>query len=245
MYYKPNMGYLLGYNEYRVDRFRNYETLNIFSDGSFIKNRRGDIGGFAAIGVCMYDIVHTKYKGWTSRDPFSINVMELLALKEAISIGFLLRDKYSTINIFSDSSYAVSSVKNYIYKWTYDPENCVYYTGGKQEASNIELIYEISINLINLMKLVPNVNLYFIKGHINTFGDINLIKDATERFKKLNNIKDKVDYNLIRYLSNYNDIADDFAKRGAKEATYNCNMHLPIQFIPQNINDYAKKNLNE
>ena len=243
MYYSPNNGYMINNELYIKSRFINTYTLNIFSDGSYTKSKKLTFGGFASIAIVEHDIIDSFYRGWNSPDnSISVNIMELIALRNAISMAFLYKNYYSNINIFTDSSYALNSIKSYIYKWTFNPNNKTYKTSCSY-ASNIELIYEISMNLINLMTMVPNLNLYFIKAHINPEADNDIIEEARQKFIKINEIQYNVEPVLIRYLSRYNNIADKCAKKGSSNTDFNSTIEIPIQFEVQDINKYANTKL--
>lgn len=246
MYYTENVGYTLAQENYdNADRIRNPETLNIFCDGSCKVSRGTSFGGFAALATVCYNVQEVFYRGWTQEESFASDLMELYALRSALSMVYRWKDIYPTINVFSDSVYAIKSVKNWIYNWHYDCGSNLYYKTTKQNETpkNISLIYEIATSFITLMGMTTNLNLYFVKGHINHMGSVKNLQKAAESFKLNNGIKGKVDLNLIRYLSYNNDLADYYAKKGSNEIDFNCNRRDAIEFIPQDINKYAQEKI--
>ena len=258
MYYRPNMGYILQESNYSVDKFRNCETLNIFSDGSYITKFRDGVGGYSAVGVVGNNITTVSYRGWSQEEPFSAILMELFGMREAISMAFMNKDIYPSINIFSDSIYTVNSIKNWIYSWRFDPKMGTYlkksnrFHNNKKDPnsripSNINLIYEIATNFLNLMTQVPNLNLFWCKGHLDSMGSIQNLSMARKKFIEQNgiNTEERFDLNFIRYMAIYNDVADSYAKKGIRDHVYNCNMVNAIEFVPQDINKIAQEKITE
>ena len=240
MHYKPKLGYILAEDSYKVDRFRNEETLNIFCDGSYygVLNHNKCVGGYAAVGVVGERVIQVCRRGWKQQDKFANDLMELHALREAISMAFMYQHQYANINIFSDSNYAVNVVKTWIYKWSFNNDNRLYLKGKKIPA-NINIVYEIAIGLIRLMSLIPNLNLMYTKGHINSMGNIQALAAAKDTFCRENGINENIDLNLIRYLSRYNDVADKQAKIAAHDVSFDYNMSDAIEFMLSDVNQVA------
>ena len=238
MHYKPNMGYILSETNYKVDRYRNYETLNIFCDGSYLGKFK--LGGYAAVGVVCEQVIQVTRRGWTQDNKFANDLMELYAFREALSMAFMYRDIYPSINIFSDSSYVINAVKTWIYKWKFDSTNHVYVKGSKCPA-NINIVYELATNVINLMMLIPNFNIMYTKGHLDSMGNIEVLIEARNTFCRENCIpNEEIDLNFIRYMSRYNEVADKQARIGAHSHKKNHNMTDAIEFQLQNINLVAQ-----
>ena len=238
MHYKPSVGCILEETNYKLDKYRNPETLNIFCDGSYLGKRQ--VGGFAAVGVVGEQIIEITRRGWSQQGKFSNDLMEIYAFKEALSMAFMYKDIYPSINIFSDSSYVIHAIKTWIYKWHFDNNNQVYIKNNKYPA-NIHYIYELATTVIQLMMCIPNFNLFYTKGHLNSMGDLPTLIEAKLTFCRENDLPDQdIDLNFIRYMSRYNDAADKQARIGANNHRFNCNMTDAIEFNLQNINKVAK-----
>jgi hypothetical protein len=164
----------------------------------------------------------------------TVPAAELRALRCSLILAKKYKDYFRTINFFSDSQLTIMTLRDYIYKWTYDPEINEYRSRrvGRPVVVNISPILECCDMLIDLQK-DKCVNLYHQKGHVsNGKGSI---EHATETFKKSNAIKGSVDYNFIRYISIYNNYIDNktrsYLQMQRKDIIQNY-YHDAISYIP-------------
>lgn len=188
---------------YLYDIYNDY-TLNIFCDGSYYKNK--NFGAYSAIGVCKDTIIDISTKASYGN---SSGYEEIKALRLGLFMANHLKD-FKYINIFSDSKYAIDCVTNYIYNWRYDNNKESFITSSGQIAKYQDIIYETAMLLISVSKKKDICNVIFQPSHVT--NKYKSILDACESFKIHNNINCKIDIDLIRYISNWNDYADKTAK---------------------------------
>ena len=186
----------------RLNQFYNDDTLNIFSDASFIpgyyndKDRTIGKGCYSCIATCKDKIIdqRTVISSFTT-----VPESELKGIRNSLSFANIYRRQYKYINIFSDSLYSINAIKNYA-------KNCYKYSS---ETANINLIMEIH-ELYTILEDDPNcmITLYHQSGHIST-NNFNMMREAAAKFMRFNNLRGHNDVNFIRYISNYNNTVDN------------------------------------
>lgn len=194
-------GYLTGM---QLSQIYNNKTLNIFSDASMIK----DYGCYSVIAVCK-DSIMDSYCHPVSNT--TVNNSEIKGLRAALTLALRWQNAFDHINIFSDSLISVMGIREYIYGWRYNPKDQLLYTSTKKPASNQFIFIECHQMLMELSKN-PNciIRIFHQNGHINnSYGE--LLK-AMNTFIKTNYIHGKVDLNLIRYISTYNNYVDNYSR---------------------------------
>ena len=142
---------------------------------------------------------------------------------------------FRTINIFSDSQIAVFGLRDYIYNWKYNPEEERYYLGNrKSEVKNQELLIEC-FYLLNELRKTNIVNIFHQCGHVDNGFDN--IKNAAEVFKRSNGVNGVVSYELVRYISVYNNYVDNKSRSFIRTLNVFENYYTdPVEF-------YSKGNL--
>lgn len=208
-----------------LDLFCNPMTLNIFTDASYFQKFK--YGGFAAIGVCQNQII-----GETSRYfPSSTGGdMELRALRLGLSMACMMSGYYPIINIFSDSSYSVESVRDYIYRWRWSTEKQSYVSRSNKIPAHMELVYECNQLFTQLMSSIPSFNLFYQGAHANPSKDSDM-KRARNKFYTGNHFHGNVDYNFIRYISFYNNYVDNLCRKTVQQCSRPKEMHDAIEII--------------
>ena len=211
-----------------LKQFVNPKILNIFCDAS-IKNRPNNTyaGCYGAVAVCEEIIIEEEYRFCSDT---TNNNSEIKAIRLAIELALKYRSSYEIINIFSDSQISVFGIRERIFKWNKFGDH-LYGTTGP--IKNQSIFIEIA-NLIICNSLY--VNIWHQMGHVN-IHIINQVKEASHVFQSSNNIREKVDYNLIRYISGYNNHVDQRSRtllRKSDMITYDIKFCDPIYFIPSN-----------
>ena len=105
----------------KVDKFSNFETLNIFTDSATNKHGRA----FGAIFVNQNDIINEDIR---KASGFTNNALELMGIRTGLSYILYYSQFYKYINIFSDSDYAVHMIKEGVYNnWQFIPNIIFFY----------------------------------------------------------------------------------------------------------------------
>ena len=216
------------------DDIYNNNILNIFCDAS-TRNRGSNVDVcYGAIAICKDDIIDQLYRVNSNS---TNNNAEIKALRAAILLAIRYKNRFSEINIFSDSQISLFGIRDRIFKWKYN-KNTERIYGYESEIKSQEVFIEI-LNMIIDHEL--KVNLYHQKGHID-INNFTSLKKAAHVFIASNNIRDKVDYNLIRYISINNARVDERTRRHLLSTDiYAKKIIEPIKFIPD-INFYDKLN---
>lgn len=179
----------------RIDLFYNNNVLNIFCDASISKTT----GCYGVAAVCMDNIIDTNYRIVSNT---TNNNSELKGLRSAISMANKYKYNFQTINIFSDSQISIFGLRDYIYKWKFNPKDGLLYGSSKNPIINQSIFIEAYYMLKELNEF--NINIYHQAGHVdNTVESLN---KAYNVFLRSNGFA--VDLNTIRYISTYNNFVD-------------------------------------
>ena len=189
-------------------------TLNIFSDASTRSTATVSAAAYGVVGVCMDSIVDSVARIHTQTDA---QAEELRGVKTALAMACKFRNVFPNINIFSDSDYSISGLRDKTTYMVFNPDIHTYYTKSGNPVKNMELIAESLYLLEDLMR-TNNINLYHIKGHMNVDGNearhARSVAIGASTFKRQNNIPNskKIDLNLIRYCGAYNGVVDSLSR---------------------------------
>lgn len=190
-------------NNFLISMIKNPDTLNIFSDASMRPRTKNILDTcYGSVAVCCDDIIDELFR--LSSDT-TVPAAEIRGIRCSLSLAFKYRYNYRIINIFSDSQLALFGLRDYIYGWKYKPDGQIYNKSAKI-VKNQELFVEC-FQLLNELRKTNIVNLYHQPGHVDN-GMQNL-KDAIQVFKRSNRITGRIDYNVIRYISLYNNYVDN------------------------------------
>lgn len=212
-------GYLSGM---QLSQIYNSRTLNIFSDASMIK----DYGCYSVIAVCKDSIIDSYCHPVSNT---TVNNSEIKGIRAALTLALRWQNAFDFINIFSDSLISVMGLKEYIYRWKYNPNDQLLYTSMNRPASNQFIFIECYQMLMELCKRQNcMVRIFHQNGHVNNgYGE--LIK-AMNTFIKTNSINGKVDLNLIRYISTYNNYVDNFSRSTLRKTDRTKSYIDPVEF---------------
>lgn len=212
-----------------LSQIYNKDTLNIFSDASMINGTKPKLGTgcYGAVAVCRDQIIDSFYR-ISSRS--TNNSCEIKGLRAAILLANKWKDQFCYINIFSDSQISVFGLKDYIYKWKYNPKDGKLYNSNGSVVSNQSTFIECHQLLMYLYQY-PNMRLrlFHQNGHVN--NGYYTIKEAGVHFMKANNIAGVLDLNLIRYISTYNNYVDQTTRSLLRRANLKDEKLDPILFM--------------
>lgn len=193
------------HRDIRLSQFYNDDTLNIFSDASFIggfydnkKSGKGK-GCYCCIAVCKDNIIDEQI---AISSHSTVPESELKGIRRALSFANQYKSQYKFINIFSDSLYSVNAINHYA-------RECYRYSA---DTANINLILE-TYHIYRELLDYPNcmVTIFHQSGHIAT-SSLNSVKEAGAKFMRFNNFRGQNDLNFIRYISTYNDKVDNLSR---------------------------------
>lgn len=190
---------------FMVDMLKNPDTINIFSDASMrVRSKQNNTldSCYGAVAVNKDNIIDELFR--VSSDT-TVPAAEIRGLRCALRLAMKYRYNYKVINIFSDSQIALFGLRDYIYGWKYNKGNlCTKYSA--KAVKNQELYIEC-FQILNELRTTNIVNLYHQPGHVD--NGLEALKEAIKVFKTSNNIRGRVDYNTIRYISLYNNYVDN------------------------------------
>ena len=212
----------------QLSQIYNNRTLNIFSDASMIK----DYGCYSVIAVCKDSIIDSYCHPVSNT---TVNNSEIKGIRAALTLALRWQNAFDFINIFSDSLISVMGLREYIYGWRYNPDDQLLYTSVNRPASNQFIFVECHQMLMELNKNSNCIiRIFHQNGHVN-----NIYKDLTRAansFIKTNSICGKVDLNLIRYISTYNNYVDNCSRNTLRRTDRTKSYIDPIEF-------YAKQKI--
>ena len=199
-------------------------VLNIFSDASIHKKA----GCYGAIAVTDKYIVEEQYRVDTDA---TVNSAEIRGVRLAVLLALRHRHEFPKINIFSDSQLSIFGIRDRIFNWK-EVDGKLYGYGNKSIV-NQEVFIEI-------VKMITENSIYCSfwhqKSHVN-INNYDSIKQAAHVFKASNSIRGILDYELIRYISEMNNIVDiktrgvvKNVKKGDKPKTDPFTHKLPKNF---------------
>lgn len=210
-----------------ISQFYNKNTLNIFSDASIMGKTGNQTGCYGVIAVVEDNIIDSTYRLVSNT---TNNNSEVKGLRAALDLAIKYKDKYKDINIFSDSLISINGLREYIFNWRYNQNDGLLYSSMNKPVVNQEIFIEARDMLDILEKSKCIIRLYHQSGHVsNNYNDI--VK-AGDCFIKYNNINAKVDLNLIRYISIWNNYVDTTSRSLLKRNKKNDTEYIdPIQFF--------------
>ena len=211
------------------ENFINEYTLNIFSDASMLYN--STTGCYGAVAKCGNKIIDKKLE--ISTDTTNNNA-EIKAVRNAVLLGIRYMNNFQNINIFSDSQISIFGIRDRIFSWTVS--NNTLYGYGRTEIKSQEVFLEIMNYIIDSHL---RVSFYHQKGHVNT-KNFKSISDAAHVFCASNRVREKVDLNFIKYISDNNNYIDFITGKELENSNINPTTD-PIIFNAGNFNESKNK----
>lgn len=212
--------------------------LNIFCDASVRLSGNVYSSCYGAIAItCDQEIDRICRVNYDSTN----NNGEIKAIRAGICLAIKYQYQFDQINLFSDSQISLFGIRDRILNWSCNPNTGTMYNASGTKVYSQDVYIDI-VNLIVLYNL--RVNMFHQKGHV----DFSKAKDrmkAAHVFITSNGIRNKVDFDLIRYISIYNDKVDIETKRILQRTdTVQNKIIEPIKFVPVNfnqlMNEYSK-----
>lgn len=207
----PNVNVQNFYN-FSLNMIYSNACLNIFSDASTRRTSKyGDESNkisdycYGAIAVCKDDFIDELFR---LQSGVTTPAAEIRGIRLSLRLALKHRYEFHTINIFSDSLLNITVLRNHLSSYLYCNDDGLFYTDAyyNKPIANQELFVEC-ILLLNELRKTNIINFFYQPGHVDN-GLANLQK-AIEKFKRGNKIPGKIDYNLIRYISIYNNFVDN------------------------------------
>lgn len=189
-----------------VDILKTDDTLNLFSDASMrtVSKRNHILAScYGSVAVNKDTIIDEMFR---CQSVCTVPAAEIRGIRCSLSLALKWRHMFRVINIFCDSQISVFGLRDYIYNWKWDSNEERYYLGKHNEVKNQEIFIECFYMLQELRK-TNIVNIFHQKGHVDSGFDN--IKNATDTFKASNGVRGTVSYELIRYISVYNNYVDN------------------------------------
>ena len=217
-----------------INMIYNSNTLNIFSDASMKKiKKKGNVlsACYGAVALSEDHIVDEMIR---VQSLCTVPAAELRGIRCSLYLALKYRNLYRVINIFSDSLYAITSIRDFAMDWIWDSKNEYYkynkfHPKSSRPIQNQELIYEC-IMLINELRKTNIINIFHQRGHIQSSDEMVIAKEA---FKKYNGFTFEVSFNIIRYISMYNNLIDEKTRNIIKyNDFYSDNYIDPVVFKP-------------
>lgn len=229
-----NRPYMTQYAEnFTIDMFKNKDTLNIFSDASMrtVEKSTNTLAScYGSVAVNADSIIDEVFR---LQSISTVPAAEIRGIRCSLSLALKWRSEFRVINLFSDSQVAILGLRDYISNWQYDMSTNKYYIkSGKSRnyVKNQELYIECFRMLQELCR-TNIVNLFHQSGHIE--NGFNSIKRATNTFAKSNGIIGIVSYELIRYISVYNNYVDNKSRSFIRTTNVFDNQYIDaIEFYP-------------
>lgn len=220
-----------------LSEFYNQYTLNIFSDASIINsgdNTTGCYGVACVVGDTMIDSCYHITSHTTN------NNSEIKGIRTALSFANKWKTSFKYINIFSDSKISIDGLREYIFKWRYNPEDNLLYSSLGKPVANQSIFIEC-FQIMVILASYPDciVRFYHQNGHVK--NSYNELKKAAATFSKSNNIYGVIDINLIRYLATYNNLVDITSRSILRREGIQTEYIDPITFKAQG--KISKKNI--
>ena len=198
----------------RFETVYDEDTLNIFTDASMYNGTYngytvGCAGVELATSILRTDIVTNLYpNGYIPNYVVTLdttnNNSELIALRQGLLFAIANKDRFKTINIFSDSLLSVNSLNDWVQSWFYKSlknRDWIFRNSSGAPVANQDIIKNIMV-LIYYNDL--RINIYHMRGHCS--NNLELVK---RDFIKFNQLKDNMVSDLfIKQIADINDIVD-------------------------------------
>lgn len=224
---------------FTIEMIKNKNSLNLFSDASMrrvtYKNHATCYGSVAVFGDNIIDEM------FRMNSECTVPAAEIRGIRCSLILALKHRHEFKIINIFSDSQIALFSLRDYMYNWKFNKatERYVLAANGK-EAKNQEILIEC-LNMLNELRRTNIVNLFHQNGHVE--NGMASIKEALKCFKISNGIKGIIGYDVIRYISLYNNYVDNKSRSFIRTTNiYDNNYRDAMVVVPrEGIYNYCKE----
>lgn len=181
------------------DQFVTSNILNIFCDASIRPRGKQKDGCYGAIAIHNDTIIDEIYRICSDT---TNNNAEIKAIRAGVILAAKYRNQFAVINIFSDSQISILGIRDRYKTWICGKDGLLYGYGDTPIKSQ-EIYIEIN-QIIKDNSLI--INFWHQKGHVK--NNFKSLKEAEHVFIASNGLRQSVDINLIRYISDYNNEVD-------------------------------------
>lgn len=197
------------------------KELNIFTDASIITTVYGETIGCAG-AICLENNNICKFE--ILRDSTN-NISEITAVRLAVELALVHRDKFDVVNIWADSQWSIFGLTKWIRSWMNNTCNGIMYNSSGDIVKNQQIF-------LCIMKLIIDnnlkVNFYHIKGHVD-IHNIRSINNAISVFNRSN--KTNISREKIYIAVNMNNMVDNKTREFLKRFKDEPIVHLTRGFI--------------
>lgn len=191
-------------------------SINVFTDAS-IKKINGITYSSSGIQIRDFEDRIICSKCQIIRNSTN-NIGETFAVLMGIDIAreILLsnKDKYNSINVFSDSSFVITGLTDWlIHSWIYNKRDGKVYNSSNQLVANQQIFSSIVHSILSIDKNIP-VRLWKQRGHmnINNPSHMGIAKNYFESANNMYLLSSTVHPYIIQYISEINNIVDYFSR---------------------------------
>lgn len=201
----------------------NPSTLNIFTDASIVNRGKYYDGCYGAIAVFDDQIIDQYYRVASET---TNNNSEIKGLRAGVFLALKHKYQFNIINIFSDSQISIFGIRDRLLYWSVDQITQQFKGKSGDPISSQDVFVEI----VYLM-LQYNIKINFIhqKGHVQ--NDINSLRGAEHVFRTSNGIRGRIDLNMIRFISKWNDMVDNTSRDILMRYDQKLKYKDPIEFF--------------
>lgn len=200
-----------------ADSIINGYTLNVFTDASISKFPGTDIVTGGA-GACFY--IGDQLIGSDLKILFNTtnNQSELTAILLGVIGAVQLKNKVTTINLFSDSRISVLGLREWIFSYMNSIHDQVMYSSSGNPVANQQIILAI---IDTIVRNDLHVNIFHLRGHLDSGKDKHTIQ-FKQSFLKENHLDPYtiIDDEVIQFLINGNSNIDHFTRNPLLNTEY-------------------------
>lgn len=221
----------------------NKNTMTVFTDASCIKIHPDDKKYLTSSAVQVYIADRIISSEVYLFKESTISIAELFAVyKGVLSAYQLLNENIQITHLFSDSSYSISGLTDWLKKWVYSGKDTVFYNSKSIDVAN-QQFYHAIISFINYYSF--NIRFHKVRGHI----DINIISEVEKagHYINTNNYlfkENNLDENCIYTICKRNNLVDNLANStlmgnlSNAESFQSTKDVLPIYFLDTTASNY-------
>lgn len=198
-------------------------TFNIFTDASILNRKKYYDGCYGAIAVYDDQVIDSYYR---IASETTNNNSEIKGLRAGVFLALKYKPLYRVINIFSDSQISVFGIRDRLLYWSVDQITQQFKGKSGDPISSQDIFVEI---VYLMLQYDLRVNFIHQKGHVK--NDIRSLREAEHVFRTSNGIRGRIDLNMIRFISKWNDIVDTSSRSTLLAYDQQMKYKDPIEFF--------------
>ena len=154
------------------------------------------------------------------------NNAEIKAIRLGVEIAIRFKNRFSHINIFSDSQISIFGIRDYIFNWkNINGIICGY---QNKPIANQSVFLEI---LDMIVRSDLHINFWHQKGHVDMKQSS--LYNALHVFQSSNGIRGNVSLGFIKYISFWNDMVDNESRKKLLQTNFTNPYREPLCFQAQ------------